>query len=138
MTRRGGGAVVNFSSVAGKFGQAGRALYPAAKAAIIQLTRNAAMELAPQRIRVNSVSPAWTWSAPVERAAGGDRAKADRVGAAYHPLGRIADAEEVARAVLFLCSDDASFITGVDLPVDGGAAMTGADGGKPAMGRLAE
>jgi NAD(P)-dependent dehydrogenase (short-subunit alcohol dehydrogenase family) len=76
--------------------QAGRALYPAAKAAILQLTRNAAMELAPQRIRVNSVSPAWTWSASVARAAGGDRAKADRVGAAYHPLGRIADAEEVA------------------------------------------
>jgi NAD(P)-dependent dehydrogenase (short-subunit alcohol dehydrogenase family) len=96
------------------------------------------MELAPQRIRVNSVSPSWTWSAPVERASGGDRAKADRVGAAYHPLGRIADAAEVARAVLFLCSDDASFITGIDLPVDGGAAMTGADGGKPAMGRLAE
>jgi len=138
MMRRGGGAVVNFSSIAGKFGQAGRALYPAAKAAIIQLTRNAAMELAPQRIRVNSVSPSWTWSAPVERASGGDRAKADRVGAAYHPLGRIADAAEVARAVLFLCSDDASFITGIDLPVDGGAAMTGADGGKPAMGRLAE
>jgi NAD(P)-dependent dehydrogenase (short-subunit alcohol dehydrogenase family) len=138
MVRRGGGAVVNFSSVAGKFGQAGRALYPAAKAAILQLTRNAAMELAPHRIRVNSVSPAWTWSAPVERAAAGDRAKADRVGSAYHPLGRIADAEEVARAVLFLCSDDAGFITGVDLPVDGGAAMTGADGGKPAMGRLAE
>jgi NAD(P)-dependent dehydrogenase (short-subunit alcohol dehydrogenase family) len=138
MQRRGGGAVVNLSSVAGKFGQAGRALYPAAKAAILQLTRNEAMELAPHRIRVNSVSPAWTWSGPVERATGGDRAKADRVGADYHPLGRVADAEEVARAVLFLCSDEASFITGADLPVDGGYAMTGPDRGKPAMGRLSE
>lgn len=138
MRKRGGGAVVNFSSVAGKFGQAGRALYPAAKAAILQLTKNEAMDLARDHIRVNAVSPAWTWSAPIERATGGDRAKADRIAADYHPLGRVADAEEVARAVLYLCSDDASFITGVDLPVDGGYAMTGPDGGKPAMGRLAQ
>ncbi|HYM02864.1 MAG TPA: glucose 1-dehydrogenase [Stellaceae bacterium] len=138
MKKRGGGAVVNMSSVAGKFGQAGRALYPAAKAAVFQLTKNEAMELAPAHIRVNAVSPAWTWSAPIERATGGDRAKADRIAADYHPLGRVADAEEVARAVLFLCSDDASFITGVDLPVDGGYAMTGPDGGKPAMGRLSQ
>jgi len=138
MKKRGGGAVVNFSSVAGKFGQAGRALYPAAKAAILQLTRSEAMELAPHRIRVNALSPAWTWSAPIERATGGDRAKADRVATDYHPLGRVADAEEVARAVLYLCSDDASFITGIDLPVDGGYHMTGPDGGKPAMGRLSQ
>ena len=138
MKKRGSGASVNFSSVAGKFGQAGRALYPAAKAAILQLTRNEAMELAPHGIQVNAVSPAWTWSAPVERAAGGDRAKADRIAADYHPLGRVADAEEVARAVLYLCSEDASFITGVDLPVDGGYHMTGPDGGKPAMGRLSQ
>ena len=138
MKRRGGGAVVNLSSVAGKFGQMGRALYPAAKAAILQLTRNEAMELARDHIRVNAVSPAWIWSAPVERATGGDRGKADRVAADYHPLGRVGDAEEVARAVLYLCSDDASFITGIDLPVDGGYAMTGPDGGRPAMGRLAQ
>ena len=138
MKKRGGGAVVNFSSVAGKFGQAGRALYPAAKAAILQLTRNEAMTLAVDGIRVNAVSPGWTWSAPVERASGSDRAKADRIAADYHPLGRVANPEEVARAVLYLCSPDASFITGIDLPVDGGYAMIGPDGGKPAMGRLAE
>lgn len=138
MRKRGGGAVVNFSSVAGKFGQAGRALYPAAKAAILQVTKNEAMSLAADRIRVNAVSPAWTWSAPIERATQGDRAKADRVAADYHPLGRVGNPEEVARAVLYLCSGDASFITGIDLPVDGGYAMTGPDGGKPAMGRLSE
>jgi NAD(P)-dependent dehydrogenase (short-subunit alcohol dehydrogenase family) len=138
MKKRGGGAVVNLSSVAGKFGQRGRALYPAAKAAILQLTKSEAMTLAGDRIRVNSVSPGWTWSAPVARASRGDRAKADRVAADYHPLGRVGDAEEVARAVLYLCSDDASFTTGADLPVDGGYAMTGPDGGTPAMGRLAE
>jgi NAD(P)-dependent dehydrogenase (short-subunit alcohol dehydrogenase family) len=138
MKKRGGGAVVNFSSIAGKFGQVGRALYPAAKAAILQLTRNEAMTLASEHIRVNAVSPGWTWSAAVERASGGNRGKADRIAADYHPLGRVANPEEVARAVLYLCSSDASFITGIDLPVDGGYAMTGPDGGKPAMGRLAE
>lgn len=138
MRRRGGGAIVNFSSVAGKFGQIGRLLYPVAKAAILHATRAQAMELARDRIRVNAVSPAWTWSAPIARATGGDRAKADRVAADYHPLGRVADAEEVASAILFLCSDEASFITGADLPVDGGYAITGPDGGRPAQGRLAE
>jgi NAD(P)-dependent dehydrogenase (short-subunit alcohol dehydrogenase family) len=138
MRARGGGAIVNLSSIAARFGQAGRALYPACKAAILQLTRNEAMELAPHKIRVNSVAPGWTWSSSIERATGGDRAKADRIGADYHPLGRVGDPDEVARAVLFLCSAEAAFITGVNLPVDGGHAMTGPDQGKPATWRLSE
>jgi NAD(P)-dependent dehydrogenase (short-subunit alcohol dehydrogenase family) len=138
MRRRGGGAIVNFSSIAGKHGQRGRALYPASKAAILQLTRNEAMELAADKIRVNAVSPGWTWSRVIEQASGGDRTKADRIAADYHPLGRVGDAEDVARAVLFLCSDAARHITGVDLPVDGGYAMTGPDQGTPRMGRLSE
>jgi hypothetical protein len=138
MQRRGGGAIVNFSSIAGKQGQRGRALYPASKAAILQLTRNEAMELAADKIRVNTVSPGWTWSTTIARLTKGDRTKADRIAGEYHPLGRVGDAEEVARAVLFLCSDDARHITGIDLPVDGGYAMTGPDQGTPRMGRLAE
>lgn len=138
MRARGGGAIVNLSSIAARFGQAGRALYPACKAAIVQITRNAAMDLAPWRIRVNSIAPGWTWSTQIERATKGDRAKADRIGADYHPLGRIADPNEVASAVLFLCSDEAAFITGVNLPVDGGHAITGPDQGKPQTWRLAE
>jgi NAD(P)-dependent dehydrogenase (short-subunit alcohol dehydrogenase family) len=138
MRRRGGGAIVNFSSIAGKHGQRGRALYPASKAAILQVTRNEAMELAADGIRVNSVAPGWTWSAVIERLTKGDRAKADRIAGEYHPLGRVGDAEDVARAVLFLCSDDARHITGIDLPVDGGYAMTGPDQGTPRMGRLGE
>jgi NAD(P)-dependent dehydrogenase (short-subunit alcohol dehydrogenase family) len=138
MRNRGGGAIVNFSSIAGKQGQRGRALYPASKAAILQLTRNEAMELAADKIRVNTVSPGWTWSTTIARLTKGDRAKADRIAGEYHPLGRIGDAEEVARAVLFLCSDDARHITGIDLPIDGGYAMSGPDQGTPRMGRLAE
>jgi NAD(P)-dependent dehydrogenase (short-subunit alcohol dehydrogenase family) len=138
MRSRGGGAIVNFSSIAGKQGQRRRALYPASKAAILQLTRNEAMELAADRITVNTVSPGWTWSATIARLSKGDRAKPDRIASEYHPLGRVGDAEEVARAVLFLCSDDARHITGIDLPVDGGYAMSGPDQGTPRMGRLAE
>jgi NAD(P)-dependent dehydrogenase (short-subunit alcohol dehydrogenase family) len=136
--RRGGGAIIHFGSIAGKFGQSGRAIYPVTKAALQQMTRSAAMELAPDRIRVNTVSPGWTWTTPIVNATGGDRTKADRIAADYHPLGRVADAEEVAHAVLFLCSDEARFITGIDLPVDGGYAITGPDGGKPGTRRLAE
>jgi NAD(P)-dependent dehydrogenase (short-subunit alcohol dehydrogenase family) len=138
MKRRGGGAVVNFSSIAGKFGQRGRAIYPVTKAALRQLTASEAMELAPSKIRVNSVSPGWIWSRPIAELAKGDQAKADRIGGEYHPLGRVGRAEEVARAVLFLCSDDASFTTGADFPIDGGYAITGADQGTPRMARLGE
>jgi len=131
-------AVVNVASIAAKVAQKGRALYPVTKAAILHLTRMQAVELAEHNIRVNSVSPAWTWSRPIEQASGGDRQHADRVGAQLHPLGRIADAEEVAEAVAFLLSPKASFITGSDLGVDGGHAMLGPDAGIPQQGKLAK
>ncbi|MCV6903484.1 MAG: SDR family NAD(P)-dependent oxidoreductase, partial [Achromobacter xylosoxidans] len=68
-----GGVVVNLGSTGGKFGAAGRALYPASKAALLQITKNFAVELAPAGIRVLAVSPAWTWSPSVEQLAGGSR-----------------------------------------------------------------
>ena len=126
------GAIVNMGSVGGKFGTAGRALYPAAKAAILQLTRNQAASLAPRGVRVNSVSPGWTWSDALSRMAGADRALADRVGAPMHPLGRVGDGDDVAQVVLFLCSDAARFVTGADIPVDGGFSMLGPDQGHSA------
>jgi 3-oxoacyl-[acyl-carrier protein] reductase len=132
-----GGAIVNMGSVGGKFGAAGRALYPAAKAAILQLTRNQAATLAPRRVRVNSVSPGWTWSDALSRMAGGDRALADRVGTPMHPLGRVGDGDDVAQVVLFLCSDAARFVTGADIPVDGGYSMLGPDQGRSAGGWFA-
>ncbi len=125
MKQRGGGAVVNFASISGKIAQPGRMLYAVSKAAILGMTRNMALALADDGIRVNSVSPGWVWSKPIAMLSGNDRARADAVGAEMHPLGRIADPEEVAEAVVFLASDRASFVNGTDIAVDGGYTAIG-------------
>lgn len=124
------GVIVNLGSVGGKFGAAGRALYPASKAALLQLTRNLAVDLATRDLRAVSVSPAWTWSPSLERLAGGSVDVADRVGRPLHALGRVGRGDEIGRVVAFLCSDDASWITGVDVPVDGGFSVLGPDQGR--------
>ena len=130
------GAIVNFGSISSRVAQTGRWLYPVSKAAILQLTRNQAMDLAPEGIRVNAASPGWTWSNIMDQLTGGDRAKTDAVAAPFHLLGRVADPEEVAQAVLFLCSDAASFITGTDICVDGGYTAMGPEQAVPAIPKL--
>ena len=131
-----GGAVVNFGSISAKIAQTGRWLYPVTKAALLQLTRNEAMDLAPDNIRVNSVSPGWTWSRIMDELTHGDKEKTNRVGGPFHLLGRIGEPEEVAEAVLFLCSSHASFITGTDLAVDGGYSAMGPEMAAPAIPKL--
>ena len=132
------GAIVNFGSISSRVAQTGRWVYPVSKAAILQLTRNQAMDLAPEGIRVNAVSPGWTWSNIMDELTGGNREKTDAVAAPFHLLGRTGNPEEVASAVVFLCSDEASFITGTDIRVDGGYTAMGPERAEPAIPKLME
>ena len=122
-----GAAIVNMSSISSRIAQPVRWTYNAAKGAVVQLTRCMAMDLAPD-IRVNTVSPGWIWTREVDKAANYDREKWGLVWGKFHLLRRLGEVEEVAAAVAFLLSDDASFITGADLFVDGGYLAMGSEG----------
>ena len=115
------GAIVNMASVAGLSGGRLGAAYYASKHGVVGLTKAAAMEYADKGVRINAVAPAVIHTPLAERAglAMGDPQMAARV-LSLHPMGRIGQPEEVAQAVLWLCSKGASFTTGHTLPVDGG------------------
>lgn len=112
----GGGAIVNNSSILGLKGIANLAVYVASKHAVVGLTRSAALDYAPQRLRINSVAPGPTHTRMLTDIAGGDPTSF----AQFVPLGRIGQPTEVTQAVLWLLSDEASFVTGHVLAVDGG------------------
>lgn len=127
----GGGAVVNVSSISAHIAQKDRWTYNASKGAVNQLTKCQALDLAPYNIRVNSIDPGWIWTNETDKAAnldGGGRDKWNPIWGQFHMLRRIGYAIEVARPVLFLLSDDASFITGTNLAVDGGYLSMGPEG----------
>jgi NAD(P)-dependent dehydrogenase (short-subunit alcohol dehydrogenase family) len=128
MKPRGGGAMVNISSISAHIAQPNRWTYNAAKGAVNQLTRCMALDLAPHGIRVNTVSPGWIWTREVDKACGGDRATWGPVWGKYHMLRRLGNVEEIAGPVAFLLSDEASFITGSELMVDGGYCALGSEG----------
>jgi NAD(P)-dependent dehydrogenase (short-subunit alcohol dehydrogenase family) len=131
MKTAGGGAIVNISSSSAHVAQKARWTYNTSKGAVSQLTKCQALDLAPDNIRVNSVDPGWIWSNETDKAAnmdGGGREKWDPIWGKYHMLRRMGQAVEVARPTLFLLSDDASFITGTTLMVDGGYRSMGPEG----------
>ena len=119
MMRRRAGAIVNVSSIVGLRGNPGQTNYSAAKAGIVGLTKSLARELGGRGVRANVVAPGYIKTALTDALPG----EARDAMLASTPLGRLGDAQDVARAVRFLCSDEASFITGEVLLVDGGLAM---------------
>ncbi|MGD0912606.1 MAG: glucose 1-dehydrogenase [Terracidiphilus sp.] len=120
LARGGRGSIVNIASVSAQEGQPDRWTYNASKGAIVAMTKCQALDLAPRGIRANSLSPGYVWTDVIDRAAGGDRAKWDPIFGAACPMRRCSDPYEIATAVAFLASEEASYITGTDLIVDGG------------------
>lgn len=117
MKECGGGSIVNIASIAARVGGSVSCVYPASKAGVVAFSKNTALRFAKDNIRVNCVCPGhvdtaltYTLKDPEVKAALIEK----------YPLGRLATAEEIARAVLFLASEEASFITGIELIVDGG------------------
>jgi len=123
MKKRGGGSIVNLGSMSGIIAQANMATYNSSKAAIHEMTRCMALDLAPFNIRVNTVAPGCVLTSATEREwirLGMTREEWISDRAALHMMKRIGDPVEVANAILFLASDEASFITAANLLVDGG------------------
>ena len=119
MLELGGGAIVNTASVAGLVGMSGAPAYVAAKHGVVGLTRNAAMEYARSNIRVNAVCPGGVRTNMTETADKALPGFLDKL-AKHEPMGRVAEPEEIASAVVYLLSDGASFMTGHAMAVDGG------------------
>jgi NAD(P)-dependent dehydrogenase (short-subunit alcohol dehydrogenase family) len=119
MLTSGGGAIVNTTSAFGHVGATGVTIYVGSKHAVEGMTKCVALEFAKQNIRVNTVSPAATDTDMIDRFAGKVGAARDAL-LTMHPVGRLGRPEEIAAAVLYLCSDEAKFTTGTSLKVDGG------------------
>ncbi len=119
MLRAGGGSIINIASVAALIGLRGSIPYQASKAAVLGLTRGAAISYGPDNIRVNAICPGLVITSMTESAApGAVQALKKQI-----PLGRDGRAEEISAGVVFLASDESSFITGVALPIDGGMVI---------------
>lgn len=119
MLKTGSGVIVNNSSVAGLIGFPGAGIYCASKHAVMGLTKTAALEYSAAGVRVNAINPAVIDTSMADRLADSmGMAKKDL--SSLHPIGRIGTPDEVANTVLWLCSDKSSFVTGVNLCIDGG------------------
>ena len=127
------GSIVNIGSISGKFPHISRWAYPVSKATLLHLTKTQAVEYANDKIRVNMITLGHIWSDPFEGLTSNNRSHADQVSKPYNLKGRIADAEEVAAVVSFVASGEASYMTGGEVPVDGGYGAMGPEQHYPLM-----
>ena len=118
----GGGSIINLSSIYGLVGAADVPPYHASKGAVRLMSKNDAMTYAPDHIRVNSIHPGFIWTPMVEKhlGAGGDLDAARKAVDALHPLGHMGEADDIAWGAVYLASDEAKFVTGAELVIDGG------------------
>ena len=118
----GGGSIINLSSIYGLVGGADVPPYHASKGAVRLMTKTDAMIYAPDRIRVNSIHPGFIWTPMVEAhlSAQGDLEEGKKAAAALHPLGHMGEADDIAWGAVYLASDEAKFVTGSELVIDGG------------------
>jgi NAD(P)-dependent dehydrogenase (short-subunit alcohol dehydrogenase family) len=123
MRKQGSGTIVNCSSIGGLVGGAERGIYHAAKHGVIGFTKSATLEYAPRNIRVNAVCPGLIWTAMVDQMVASGQGEALKAIEKSVPMGRVGRPEEIADAVLWLCSDAASYVTGQSISVDGGLIM---------------
>ncbi len=119
----GGGSIINLSSIAGLIGVGGIAPYHASKGAVRLMSKNDAITYASEKIRVNSIHPGYIWTLMVEshlRASSADLDVAKAAAGAAHPIGHMGEPDDVAWAVVWLASDEAKFVTGAEIVIDGG------------------
>ena len=117
------GSIINLSSIAGLIGIGGIAPYHASKGAVRLMTKNDAITYAPEQIRVNSIHPGYIWTPMVEnhlRATSDDLEAAKAAAGSAHPIGHMGEPDDIAWAVVYLASDEATFVTGAEIVIDGG------------------
>ncbi|MBD3921624.1 glucose 1-dehydrogenase [Paenibacillus sp. PR3] len=121
MAKQKKGSVINASSIAGLTGAPGHTMYGASKGAVRIMTKDAAMEFATLGVRVNSIHPGYINTAMVEYASETTKQSKEQLGQAVSPMGHVGSTEDVSNLVLFLASDESSYITGAEHVIDGGA-----------------
>ena len=123
MRKQGSGTIVNCSSLGGLVGGAERGIYHAAKHGVIGFTKSAALEYAARGIRINAVCPGLIWTPMADQMVAAGQGEALKAMEKSIPMGRVGRPQEIAHAVLWLCSDAASYVTGQSISVDGGFIM---------------
>ena len=124
LAERGGGSIINLSSVAGLLGAAGHACYGASKGAVRILTKDLAAELGAQNIRVNSVHPTYVKTAMADYGSAMAGKTLDELGRDMSVLGRLAEPEDVANVIVFLAADESRYLTGAEFVIDGGGGAS--------------